>query len=290
VASPEDLEALGAALRSSAVFSPGQMESLSRVYAWAMSRVAQAEAAAARSVLVNNSLHLSGDEEVTAREWEASAALLPGIGRLLDVVHRHQLEATMRMFEASASDDLSHRRLIRLAVGFFDLSGFTTVSGRLATEDLAELLVRYESAAIQVAAEYGGTVVKFIGDSAMIVAPRPADLAEIAFVLVGDPGEEREMAVRAGLAYGELLAQEGDFFGVPVNCAARLVAAAEPGTVLAEQSFTAAMDPRRVTIAPQEARALRGFAEPVASSLLSRAASPLVTLRDGDEDGGHALT
>jgi hypothetical protein len=50
------------------------------------------------------------------------------------------------------------------------------------------------------------------------------------------------------------------------------------------------MDPRRVTIAPQEARALRGFAEPVASSLLSRAASPLVTLRDGDEDGGHALT
>ena len=45
------------------------------------------------------------------------------------------------------------------------------------------------------------------------------------------------MQVRAGLGYGSVLAIGGDYFGNPVNLAARLVAAAAPGQILANRPF-----------------------------------------------------
>ncbi len=52
--------------------------------------------------------------------------------------------------------------------------------------------------------------------------------------LVDHPGRAKpDLQVRAGLAYGTVLAINGDYFGNPVNLAARLVAAAEPGQILA---------------------------------------------------------
>ena len=39
--------------------------------------------------------------------------------------------------------------------------------------------------------------------------------------------------MRAGLGYGSVLAIGGDYFGNPVNLAARLVGAAAPGQILA---------------------------------------------------------
>ena len=46
-------------------------------------------------------------------------------------------------------------------------------------------------------------------------------------------------AARAGLAIGPLLARGGDYFGLPVNMASRLVDRADPGTVLVDQSHDA---------------------------------------------------
>ena len=43
--------------------------------------------------------------------------------------------------------------------------------------------------------------------------------------------------VRVGLAHGEIVAIRGDFDGLTVNLAARLVAAATPSTILASESL-----------------------------------------------------
>ena len=80
----------------------------------------------------------------------------------------------------------------------------------------------------------GGRVVKFIGDEVMWVSATPARLAQVAVDLVDHPqAREEGLQVRAGLAFGTVLAINGDYFGNPVNLAARLVAAAAPGQILA---------------------------------------------------------
>ncbi len=80
----------------------------------------------------------------------------------------------------------------------------------------------------------GGRIVKFIGDEVMWVSSTPELLAKVAVDLVEHPrAREAGLQVRAGLGYGQVLAIGGDYFGNPVNLAARLVggrgARADPG-------------------------------------------------------------
>jgi len=80
----------------------------------------------------------------------------------------------------------------------------------------------------------GGRVVKFIGDEVMWVSSAPEPLLQAAVDLVEHPkAREEGLQVRAGLAFGTVVAINGDYFGNPVNLAARLVAAATPEQILA---------------------------------------------------------
>ena len=76
--------------------------------------------------------------------------------------------------------------------------------------------------------------------------------------------------VRAGLGYGEILAMSGDYFGNAVNLAARLVAAAAPGQILAAAELSRAL-PDWPAVA-QEPLQLKGFDAPVIAYELGRAA------------------
>jgi class 3 adenylate cyclase len=72
------------------------------------------------------------------------------------------------------------------------------------------------------------------------------------------------------MAYGDVLAQDGDYFGPPVNLAARLVAAAEPGQVLASPATAELLGDGHVVVA-QEPRLLRGIDAPVTPYLVGAA-------------------
>ena len=71
----------------------------------------------------------------------------------------------------------------------------------------------------------------------MLVCPTADEAAEAALKIVEATAESDLPAARAGLAIGPLLARGGDYFGLPVNMASRLVDRADPGTVLVDQSF-----------------------------------------------------
>ena len=89
----------------------------------------------------------------------------------------------------------------------------------------------------------GGRVVKFLGDAVMWVSPKPERLAKAALDLVDHPrAREAGLQVRAGLGYGPILTQGGDYFGNAVNLAARLVAAAAPGQILAAEEVCGLLD------------------------------------------------
>jgi adenylate cyclase len=70
----------------------------------------------------------------------------------------------------------------------------------------------------------------------MFVTDTCATAAGIALALVElTESDDVLPTVRAGLAFGPLLAREGDYFGPMVNLASRLTEVARPGTVLASE-------------------------------------------------------
>lgn len=108
----------------------------------------------------------------------------------------------------------------------------------------------------------GGRVVKFLGDAVMWVSSSPERLAEAALHLVEHPrAREAGIQVRAGLGYGQILAINGDYFGNAVNLAARLVAAASPGQILADGAVHEQLPDWPAIV--QEPLQLKGFDEPV---------------------------
>ena len=123
---------------------------------------------------------------------------------------------------------------------FTDLVGSTQLASSMSA-DRADEVRRRHFALLRAAVEStGGREVKNLGDGLMIVfssASRAFSCAvEIQQAL--DRHNRRGdtvLEVRIGLATGEAIEEEGDFFGDPVVEAARLCAAAAPGQILATE-------------------------------------------------------
>jgi class 3 adenylate cyclase/tetratricopeptide (TPR) repeat protein len=178
----------------------------------------------------------------------------------------------------AAPERAAERRLV--SVLFADLVGFTPLSEARDPEEARELLSRYFDTCRRLIGIYGGTVEKFIGDAVMAVWGTPTaqeDDAERAVrtaldlvAAVAALGEEvgaPELRLRAGVLTGEAavnLAAEGEGMvaGDLVNTAARVQAAATPGSVLvgdATRRATAAA----IAYEPAGEHELKGKAEPV---------------------------
>jgi class 3 adenylate cyclase len=172
----------------------------------------------------------------------------------------------------------AERRLV--SVLFVDLVGFTTLSERRDPEDVRELLSRYFDTARRLVERYGGVVEKFIGDAVMAVWGTPAaqeddaeravraalDLVDAVSVLGSEVGAD-ELAARAGVLTGGAavtLGAEGQGMvaGDLVNTAARIQAAAAPGTVLVGEAARRASE-AAVMYADAGVHQLKGKAEPV---------------------------
>jgi class 3 adenylate cyclase len=244
---------------------------LARVLGSGAARLAEAESAAMRSGLGGIiDLGQTGSEAATAKAFAEVTTFVPLIGSLLDAVHRHHLEAARRHFELVAPTPDA----VRCGVGFADLSDFTTMSSAMPMTALSKLLATFEDVTTDTVNDLGGRVVKFLGDAVMFVAPTVPVLATIACALVTHPkAEEASLQVRAGIAYGDVLAQDGDYFGPPVNLASRLVAIAAPGEVLASPAVVPLLDLTH-TATEREPQVLRGIAEPVTPYELVSAPGP----------------
>ena len=85
-------------------------------------------------------------------------------------------------------------------------------------------------------------LVKLIGDAAMLVSTEAEAMLAAALRLVQAAEEEGEdfPSLRAGVAFGSVLAQAGDYYGSPVNLASRVTGVARPGSVLVDAAARAA--------------------------------------------------
>jgi class 3 adenylate cyclase len=266
VASPDvpalsqaDVEALKTWLGLKAVVGPDGALGLLRVLGAAMARLAEAEATMIRAGTPDIQMTHTHDELATAQAYRSVAEFVPRIGALIDIVHRHHLISARTHFEGVLRDTSS---AVVCGVGFADLSGFTALTQALTPAQLSNLLNEFAGTVSDVVHADGGRVVKFIGDEVMWVSSVPERLARAAIDLVEHPKAcEEGLQVRAGLAWGTVVAINGDYFGNPVNLAARLVAAAAPGQILATCELRDTLPDWPAE--PQGPLTLKGFDAPV---------------------------
>jgi adenylate cyclase len=120
-----------------------------------------------------------------------------------------------------------------IAVGFVDIVGFTRLGEDVDPEELGPVVRGFERTVAE-AVDSPVKLVKTIGDAAMLVAPDPAPVLDTVIALV-DRSTETGPLLRGGVASGESLPRAGDWYGRPVNLAARLTAFAKRGSVVASR-------------------------------------------------------
>jgi len=202
-----------------------------RVLGNAMARVAEAGGTMARIAQPDLLVTHSGDELTTAKAYRAVTEITHRFGVLIDAVFRQHIVSARTHFEGVITDASAS---VTCGIGFADLTGFTTLTQILTPTELLDLLVEFGGTVSDLVHADGGRVVKFIGDEVMWVTSTPELLVKVAMDLVEHSrAREAGLQVRAGLGYGSVLAIGGDYFGNPVNLAARLVGAAAPGQILA---------------------------------------------------------
>ncbi len=265
--SQADVDALSAWVAFKAVVGEDGADGLLRVLGAAMARLAEAESSMIRAGAPDIQMNYTHDELATAQAYRSVAEFVPRLGALMDVVHRHHLTSARTYFEGVLRDTSAS---VVCGIGFADLSGFTALTQALTPAQLSDLLTEFGATVADLVHADGGRVVKFIGDAVMWVCSSPERLVQAAVDLVDHPRARQEgLQVRAGLAYGAVLALNGDYFGIPVNLAARLVAAAAPRQILIAPELHDEL-PGWPAV-PQDPLTLKGFDDPVAAfELLGR--------------------
>ena len=187
------------------------------------------------------------ERELALRYAAAAQAMSPLLGETLRYVHDQHLRESIR--EAVVSDrELAEGRLEgsdRVAIAFADLVDFTRLGERLEIDAIGRLTGRLFELASD-AARPPVRLVKMIGDAAMFASPDSASLLDAVTGLVEADGDEELPSLRAGAALGEALGRGGDWYGRPVNLAARITAFARPDSVIVDNQLKSALadDPR----------------------------------------------
>lgn len=203
--------------------------------------IGTARIAEANRELVRRTLMQPGDTErdLALRFAAAADYMLPVFEPTLSYAFRaHMLEQIRR--DVIGEADLAAgaaATMTELAVCFADLVGFTKLGEQIETEELGLIAGRLDELATAVA-DPPVRLVKLIGDAAMLVSDEAPALVEAALRMVEAAEAEGEAfpSLRAGIAFGSIHVQAGDYYGRPVNLASRLTAIAKPGSVLLDEA------------------------------------------------------
>jgi adenylate cyclase len=248
-----------------------QVLQLMRTIGEAVRRVAEAEVALLRS---NIEAPLAVEQKFVdvARTYQAVAeAVLPRVSDAIDSMHRHHLQAIGRRY-SEVNAPTSALNVVQLAVGFADLAGYTGMWQELEPQQLALMLDRFEAITGDVIAAVGANVVKRIGDAVMFVTNAPGIACSLAIDLLEACAAAGLPKLRVGVAFGDVMVRQGDFYGPVVNLAARLVSSAEAGTALTDADLQRRLARVRggYVFAAAGKYSLAGFLDPVEAYQLLR--------------------
>jgi class 3 adenylate cyclase len=174
---------------------------------------------------------------------------------------------------------------VAVTLVFTDLVGSTAIGTSLHPEETERLRQTHFAVLREAVVATAGAEVKNLGDGLMVAFSSPS--RALACAVAMQQGIERHnrrtelpLAVRIGIAGGEVTEDEGDYFGDPVVEAARLCAAADGGQILATDTVRA-MVGRHATVelVPIGELELKGIPHPVSTVEVQW------TEASGDDDG-----
>lgn len=119
-------------------------------------------------------------------------------------------------------------------VMFTDIVNSSRIADLVGNRIWASRIADHLDRVAEVIAEHGGQLVKSLGDGSMSSFPSAgAALRAAIAVQQGNAADtvEPRLDMRVGLHTGDVIQTKDDFFGTVVNKAARIAAAAEPGTI-----------------------------------------------------------
>ena len=248
-------------LSSVDLFTDSETDELLHVIGSALARVADAAISFYVQTVESDLVDGGADSLSLAQKGSRAARTALDLGDALGAIFAHLLrDGVDRQRRAQAH--VNDRALFRVAVGFVDLVGFTPLSHRMATRELSSFIGQFENRAFRLAAEHGGRIIKHIGDEVMFVAIDPVAGCELALALMAEFVDEG-IQPRGGLAYGDVVARQGDYYGEVVNLASRLADLAIPGEVLADDNVRVAAGDSELVFEGAGRRQLKGFDEPV---------------------------
>ncbi len=228
---------------------------------------AAAHAAAAAGTVANTSIPQPGDTEraYALRLARAVRDLTQPAAELLGIMYILHSRENLRQQIIDTEELAAGRRsdVHEISVGFCDLVGFTTLGEGVPAADLGAIATRLASIAADVA-QPPVRLVKTIGDAVMLVAPEPAPLLDAALGLMeaaGDAGDDFP-AVHAGAARGQALRRWGDYYGGPVNLAARLTERARPSSLITDAAIRERAGDDGFAWSPAGVKRLKGMSEP----------------------------
>jgi class 3 adenylate cyclase len=260
---PAEVQVLHFYAAGSELFGQASILQALRVIGSSFIRIAEAEVAVLRLAFEVPFIEAGGsDLDITDGYERLTAMMLPEVEAVFSGLHRlHLVRASRRGWTV---DEGSAATLARVAVGFADLAGFTSLSAKVTASELAGIVDAFDEQVSELVLTHGGQVVKLIGDEVMFVADDPHDGLAIACALITELRASSDLpAIRVGVACGEVLNRDGDYYGSVVNLAARLVAIAEPGEVLVDAVMAERAGADDVEAQPPVD--VKGFADPVAT-------------------------
>jgi adenylate cyclase len=228
---------------------------------------------------------------------EAAAASTADMMRRLHaaVVERSAQAASLRSFVPSQvaerlGDGVADQVELEVTVLFSDIRGFSTLSERLETRQVADVVGRHLGAMAEVIADHGGTIDKFQGDAVMAIfgAPDPmddhaaravscalamqarqAELNAMGWGVVDVDGLQVGIGLNTGIVIAGAIGGGGRLeytvIGDAVNIAQRLQSEAEGGQVVAAATTVVAAGVEAEQIGM---RTVKGREEPVEVFLL----------------------
>jgi adenylate cyclase len=257
--------------RARALFGEPATLQLVRVVGSSVARIAEAAVSTFMTTLgaplagTDSSVELAEANETAIELFEPLAAAMAAI------LGQHLVDAA----RPTISDTTAGFETVAAAVGFVDVVGSTALSMQRPLGEIGLAIEAFEQRAADAVVGANGRVVKFIGDEVMFEVGDPAVACDIALEIVGSFADDDVLpGARAAVAFGGLLARDGDFFGPVVNLAARAAKLATPGCVVASEAVRAAVSSSTGLIFDaMPARAVDGFDDLVELFTVARASS-----------------
>jgi adenylate cyclase len=182
------------------------------------------------------------ERELAMRYAAAAQTMVPRLADALIYAHNVHLREQIRHAVLTDQELAEGTRTSteEATIAFADLVGFTRLGEDLRVDQLGELTDRLFALATE-AASPPVRLVKMIGDAAMFAAPEPEPLIDSVLGLVDAAEEDEIPSLRGGAALGQALARGGDWYGPPVNLAARITGFARPDSVVVSDDLKAAL-------------------------------------------------